>query len=130
MYSTLYMTVSFCNILLSRMLNTFRPELGDNEYIISVSNPANHFIAKAEHSFNTTHKLLWNLITAHTFIWVSDCCLSPNEQFSSYIILHSMRWGTFKVKRFAHWKYSPRIDMSPHSTHYPDSSLLVFALSL
>jgi len=80
MYSTLYMTVSFCNILLSHILNTFRPELGENKYIISVSNPANHLIAKAEHSFNTTQKLLWNLMTAHTFIWVSEFqAISFNE---------------------------------------------------
>jgi hypothetical protein len=77
---------------------------------------------------------------------VSDCCLTPTQQFFSYIMARtsyfSMRWwsgslctrptclvGFFIV--LAHWNNSPEREMVPHSgTHYPQiPSQPVFALS-
>ena len=54
---------------------------------------------------------------------VSDCCLTPKEQFFSYIVARTWRcWGPFCTKPtswtfilLAHWNNSLQVDMSPHS---------------
>jgi hypothetical protein len=61
--------------------------------------------------------------------WVSDCCLTPIQQFFSYMMVRTMRWywgplctrptnGNMLSCIFIglpNWRNSPWIDMSPHS---------------
>ena len=64
--------------------------------------------------------------------WVSDCWLTPTQQFFSYIMARtsqfSMRWwwGPFCTRQtrlvwifivLAHWNNNPLIDISPRSGH-------------
>jgi len=60
---------------------------------------------------------------------VSDCCLTPNEQFSAYImarqvtfdelmVVPALYWTntlSWKLIVLVHWSNSPRVDMSAHS---------------
>ena len=71
---------------------------------------------------------LWKSSNSQNIKWVSDCCLTPEEQFVSLIMVRtsyiSMRWWCLLCTRptclvgflivLAHWNNSPGVDMVLH----------------
>jgi hypothetical protein len=75
----------------------------------------------------------------HDSEWVSDCCLTPIQQFFSYIMV-TLQWDDDEVRFvldqhteldfivLVHWSNSPRVDMSlGHIILIPSQPVIAFS---